>query len=361
MASQPGPMGQPEPPRPNGTISEEEHTMKSVVFDPAGERLAVHDEPRKAAPGELLLEVAFCGICGSDLHAAEPDYRDGTIMGHEFSGIIAGIGEGVEGWTIGDRVCVNPNGAWCGTCESCVAGEVNMCPNIRPIGLSRHGGLAAKTSVPAHIVHKLPDSVSLEAGAWVEPLAVALRTVHRSGAGVGDRAAVFGAGPIGLLVTMLLRAAGLVEVTVIETSPERRAKAMEIGATHTVDPLAVDCVQYFSDTAAAPRFAFECTGVAEVTETAVRILRPHGRLTVTGFARRPPTYRAQDLLFKEIEIRGSYIYVEEFAQAIDLLGRGTIDISPLISGVVDLDESEAAFAAMRSNPSAVKYLIRPTT
>jgi threonine dehydrogenase-like Zn-dependent dehydrogenase len=335
--------------------------MKSVVFAPAGERLAVQAEPYNTAPGELLLEVAFCGICGSDLHAAEPDYHEGTVMGHEFSGVVAGIGEGVEGWTIGDRVCVNPNGAWCGSCESCVSGEVNLCPNIRPIGLSRHGGLAAKTSVPAHIVHKLPESVSLEAGAWVEPLAVALRTVHRSGAGVGDRAAVFGAGPIGLLVTMLLRAAGLVEVTVIETSPERRAKAMEIGATHAVDPFAVDPVRYFSDTAAAPRFAFECTGVAEVTETAVRILRPHGRLTVTGFARRPPTYRAQDLLFKEIEIRGSYIYVEEFAQAIDLLGRGTIDISPLISGVVDLDDSGAAFTAMRSNPSAVKYLIRPTT
>jgi threonine dehydrogenase-like Zn-dependent dehydrogenase len=333
--------------------------MKSVTFDPAGERLDDVDEPLTAPPGELLLEIAFCGICGSDLHAAEPDYHPGTVMGHEFSAVVAGIGEGVEGWAIGDRVCVNPNGSWCGVCEQCVAGQVNLCAHIKPVGLARHGGLAAKTCVPAQIVHRLPDSVSLEAGAWVEPVAVALRTVHRSGAGVGDCAVVFGAGPIGLLVTMLLRAAGLSEVTVVETSRERREKAKEVGATHVVDPQDTDPVHYFSVTAPAPGFAFECTGVAEVTETAVRVLRPHGRLTVTGFSRRPPSYRTQDLLFKEIEIRGSFIYVEEFSQAIDLLARRTIDISPLISGIVDLPAAQTAFEAMRTSPSAVKYLIRP--
>lgn len=334
--------------------------MKAVLFEADGERTDAVDDPQ-AGPGELLLDVAFCGICGSDLHAGEPDFRPGTVMGHEFSGVVAAIGADVTGWAIGDRVCVNPNGAWCGTCAQCVAGEVNMCPAIwdNVVGLSRNGGLAAQTAVPARMVHRLPDSVSLEAGAWVEPVAVALRTVHRSGAGVGDHAVVFGAGPIGLLVTMLLKAAGLAEITVVEMSPERRAKATEVGATAVLDPAETDPVTYFGTAAPAPRYAFECTGVAQVTETAVRVLRPHGRLTVTGFARRPPQYQAADLLFKEIDIRGSFIYVEEFAQAIDLLARGVIDIAPLTSGIVDLIDAQTAFDAMRTSPAAVKYLIRP--
>lgn len=335
--------------------------MKAVLFQPEGERFDVVNEP-VAGPGELLLDVAFCGICGSDLHAGEPDFHRGTVMGHEFSATVSGLGDGVTGWHIGERVCVNPNGGWCGQCAHCVAGEVNMCPDIwrNAVGLARNGGLAAQTAVPARMVHRLPDTVSLESGAWVEPLAVALRTVHRSAAGIGDRAVVFGAGPIGLLVTTLLRAAGLAEITVVETSLERREKALGQGATAVIDPASVDPVEYFTTSAPAPRFAFECTGVPAITETAVRVLRARGRLTVVGFARRPPAYRADDLLFKEIDIRGSFIYVEEFAQAIDLLARGIVDTTPLISGVVELVDAQQAFSAMRNSPTAVKYLIRPS-
>lgn len=335
--------------------------MKAIVFEAGGERYTDVPEPELQA-GQLMLDVAFCGICGSDLHAGEPDFHPGTVMGHEFSAVVAAIGPGVDGWSVGERVCVNPNGGSCGHCTFCVAGEPTMCSAMwdNVIGLARNGGLASQVAVPAKMVHRLPDAVSLEAGAWVEPLAVALRTVRRSEAGIGDTAVVFGAGPIGLLVTMLLRAAGLSEVTVVETSPERRAKTAEVGATTVLNPAEEDPLEHFADPATAPAFAFECTGVAQVTETAVRVLRPHGRLTVTGFARNPPTYRAADLLFKEIDIRGSFIYVEEFAMAIDLMARGVLDVTPLISGVVDLSGAEEAFTSMRSYPSAVKYLIQPS-
>ncbi|MFJ4172092.1 alcohol dehydrogenase catalytic domain-containing protein [Paenarthrobacter sp. NPDC089714] len=335
--------------------------MKAIVFEADGEQFIDVAEP-ELQPGQLMLDVAFCGICGSDLHAGEPDFHPGTVMGHEFSGVVSGIGPGVKGWSVGDRVCVNPNGGWCGTCTFCTAGEVTMCASIwdNVVGLAQNGGLASRVAVPARMVHRLPDSVSLEMGAWVEPLAVALRTVRRSEASLGDTAVVFGAGPIGLLVTMLLRAAGLSQVTVVETSPERRAKALEVGATEVLDPIQTNPVDYFADPVTAPAFAFECTGVAQVTATAVGVLRPHGRLTVTGFARNPPTYQAADLLFKEIDIRGSFIYVEEFAMAIDLLARGVVDVAPLISGIVDLSGAAEAFTNMRSSPSAVKYLIRPS-
>lgn len=334
--------------------------MKAIVFEGGGELFTDVPEP-ELHENQLMLDVAFCGICGSDLHAGEPDFHPGTVMGHEFSAVVSEVGPGITGWSVGDRVCVNPNGGSCGSCVFCTAGEVTMCPAIweNVIGLARNGGLARRVAVPARMVHKLPDSVSLEMGAWVEPLAVALRTVRRSQASMGDKAVVFGAGPIGLLVTMLLREAGLAEVTVVETSAERRTKASEVGATYVVDPVAVDPVDHFSTPATAPAFAFDCTGAAQVTETAVRVLRPHGRLTVTGFARKPPFYQTADLLFKEIDIRGSFIYVEEFAMAIDLLARGVLDLTPLISGIVDLSGATDAFASMRSSPSAVKYLIQP--
>lgn len=333
--------------------------MKAIVFDGKGERLQEVSAP-EVGPGELLLDVAYCGICGTDLHANEPTFTSGIVMGHEFSGTIAAVGSGVEGWAVGERVCVNPNGAWCGTCPRCLAGATNLCETLRKtsVGLAWHGGLAPQVSLPTRVVHRLPDSVTLEQGAWVEPTAVALRAVHRSGARLGDRVVVFGAGPIGLLVLQLLRLAGVVEVTVVEPSAQRRARAEKFGAAQVVDPTETDVAEILHGDA-APEVAFECTGVAEVSRTAVAVLKARGRLLITGFSHRPPSFEAVDLLLKEIDISSTFLYVEEFKQAIELMAQGVIDVESLTSGIVDLNEGVTAFTAMRDSSSdAVKYLIR---
>jgi 2-desacetyl-2-hydroxyethyl bacteriochlorophyllide A dehydrogenase len=331
--------------------------MNAVVFNGPGEVL-VRDVPvPEPGPGEVLIKVSYCGICGSDLHAAEPDFRAGVTMGHEFAGEIVDVGPGVTAWAPGDRACVNPNGDWCGACAYCRAGDFNMCPGIwdTVVGLARNGGMAPYVAVREPTLHRLPDGVSSRQGAWVEPLAVALRTIRSSGIRLGDQAVVFGGGPIGLLVIQALRASGAGAITAVEPAPLRAGLAADCGADFVVHP--EDVLERFADPVRAPRFAFECAGVAGVTETALRILGPRGRLTVTGFARENPFYRASDLLFKELEIRGSFIYLDEFAMAIDALDRGAVDVEALTTDVRPVNEGPAAFAAMRRSDTAVKILL----
>jgi threonine dehydrogenase-like Zn-dependent dehydrogenase len=150
------------------------------------------------------------------------------------------------------------------------------------------------------------------------------------------------------------------EITAVEPNQARAVAAIAAGADRVLDPTASPVEEQFSDPLTAPGYAFECTGVAEVMRTAVKILRPHGRVTLTGFARKPPSFDAADLLFKEIEIRGSFIYDDEFPAAIDLLARGKIDVDPLTSGVFDVSQGPQAFDQMLTSTSTIKLLLTST-
>jgi threonine dehydrogenase-like Zn-dependent dehydrogenase len=312
------------------------------------------------ASDEVVLRVDYCGICGSDLHAQHQGFGVGIALGHEFAGEIVELGSQATGFAVGDRVCVNPNGDWCGRCGFCRAGQHNLCTELfrTAVGVARHGGMAPYAAVPTKVLHRLPDGVTTKQGAWVEPLATALRGVRKSGVGMGDPAIVFGGGPIGLLLITLLRAMGAGQITAFEPSPLRAAKAAEVGADVVIDPLTVDPTEVFPDLAAAPSHAFECSGVAAATEMALRVLRPRGTLTVTGVAAKPPFYQAPDLVFKELTIRGSFIYEGEFAMAIDLLNRGVVDIDALTSDVRSIAAGPDAFDEMRGASTLVKVLLR---
>lgn len=332
--------------------------MRAMIFTTAGERLAEVAEPEVGA-ADVLLQVEYCGICGSDLHAGEPDFHAGVVMGHEFVGTVLEVGAEVSGWAVGVRVVVNPNGNWCGRCGECRRGATNLCPEVwkGAVGLAANGGLAPRAAVPARTLRLLPDGLSFRDAAWTEPLAVALRTVRRSEFSVGQDAVVLGGGPIGLLVTALLSAAGASSITLVEPTAARRQIAERLGATATVDPTETDVVDHFASMPSAPAYAFECGGVSQLTRLGVKILRPGGRLTVTGFSRTPPVFDAADLLFKEIDIRGSFIYRGEFEEAISILASGRIDVGALTTDVVSIDDAERAFSAMRTSTSAIKYLI----
>ena len=206
-----------------------------VAFD------AVVSEP---GTGQVLLEVAYCGICGSDLHFREvPElFPPGTVPGHEFSARIAALGDGVSGWTAGDRVCVLPF-AQCGQCEVCVAGEEQVCPQAvsRGVGLGtgRPGGYAERVVIDERMLFTLPDSVDDWAGALVEPLAVAIRAVDLAGLGEQDLALVVGAGPIGLLTALVLRNRGVHRTVVCSRNAARARRAAALGF-EVVSPDEVD-------------------------------------------------------------------------------------------------------------------------
>lgn len=331
--------------------------MDALVFHPDGARIEERERPAPAAT-EVLLRVEYCGICGSDLHAGEPDFRDGTIMGHEFVGTVLEIGAEVSGFATGDHVVVNPNGAWCGECPECVLGAVNLCPRIweHAIGLARDGGLAPYAALQARMLRRISHEVPLMQAALVEPLAVALRSVRNSAIAVAQDAIVFGGGTIGLLVTTVLRAAGASHITVVEPSPFRRERAQLLGADRVFDPLAgEDLAEFLGER--RPQFAFECSGVAELVNQAITVLRPRGVLTITGFSRRPPSYDSAELLFKEIRVQGSFIYTTEFDEAIRLLESGRIDVSPLISEVYPVTRAKEALDALVNAPEALKILV----
>jgi threonine dehydrogenase-like Zn-dependent dehydrogenase len=333
--------------------------MRAVLLGDDGKEFLGDVPDPTPGPGEVVVRVDYCGICGSDLHAQAQGFAAGVALGHEFAGVIVEIGRDVTDFAIDDRVCINPNGDWCGACGFCRAGQVNLCTELfrTAVGVARHGGMAPYSAVPTKVLHRLPDGVSTKQGAWVEPLATALRGVRRSGIGMGEPVFVSGAGPIGLLVITLLRSMGVGEITVFEPSPARGAKATAVGADVVVDPLTVDPASVYENPAAAPLFGFECSGVAAAVESSLRVLRPRGVLTVTGVAPKPPWYQAPDLVFKELTIRGSFIYEQEFAMAIDLLDRGIVDVEPLISGVRPIEAGLAAFDDLRAAGDIVKVLL----
>ena len=218
--------------------------------------------------------------------------------------------------------------------------------------------MAPYVSLPAKTLHKLPKSVTALDGAWVEPLAVALRGVSRSGFKVGRSAVVVGSGPIGLLLLMVLRQSGAGEVTVVEPSPIRRAKARDLGADRTIDPTSEDPAVLFGGEIPRPDYVFECSAAPSGLDMAVEIVRPRGVITIVGVATGPVGLQSPNVIHKEATIRGSFIYVEEFALAIEMLARQRLDLSGLTSDVVPLESFEDAFERLRQG-TAVKILLQP--
>lgn len=331
--------------------------MQAVVFQNGVPVIAEVPEPT-AGTGEVLVAVEFCGICGSDLHASAPGYLDGTIMGHEFAGRISALGAGVTGWSIGDKVAVNPNGVWCETCPRCLAGESNLCLNLASysVGQAVPGGLARLVAVSARRLVKLPGDMTTKQGAWLEPLAVAVRAVNRATLRPTDIVLVLGAGPIGLLATAVLRARDAARIVVMEYSEARRHTASAMGAHRVIDPTQEDPDSVFREEG-APDVVIECTGAPGGFGAALRLIRPGGTVVVVGYSKKTPTFRTEDLLFKEIDVRGSFIYRNEWSEAVELLSRGSVDIEPLTSGVLPLEDALKAFDLMKTSSTALKYLL----
>ena len=336
--------------------------MRALVLNEEG-GYAVEERPMpEPDAGEALFKTHYSGICGTDLHAVQfGRYEDGVVIGHEFAGEVVSVGPGVEGWQSGDRAAVHPKGNVCGACPECRAGYANMCSatNIGgSAGIGSDGGMAAYVSLPAGKLRRLPDDVSTLEGAWVEPTAVALRGVTRSGFKVGRRAVVVGAGPIGLLTVMHLRLGGADEIIVLEPSDMRRAKAEEVGADITINPLTDDPTEIFGSDIQRPDYAFECSAAPSALETAVEILPHHGSLALLGVATFPVSFHSYTIIRKELTVTGSSSYAEEFDISIRLFERKALDVQPLTSEVVGLEGVLDAFGRLERG-EAIKILVQP--
>lgn len=308
-------------------------------------------------PGDVVVKVAVTGICGTDLafyrHGSAPS---GSVLGHEFSGRVVAMGDAVSGVSVGDRVVANP-----------------MKDNL---GLGRlDGSFAEFLRLPdvqtGRSLFRLPDGISDEAGALIEPFAVGLHAVNRATARPEDRAVIFGAGPIGLCVLAGLIARGLKQVLVIDPSALRRELALQMGASAVHDPRtgsspafvashfgALD-LRYAREPVAQADIAFDCAGVASVPGDALHSLASKGRLVIVADPHDVAMPHTRLIMLHELSVLGALAYEDEFPEAIALLESRRVDLSPLVSHRFTLDRLGDAFAAQMDADQAVKVLVTP--
>jgi threonine dehydrogenase-like Zn-dependent dehydrogenase len=332
-------------------------TMPAVVLTANGQ-IALQDRPRPTLrPDQVLVEVELCGICGSDLHAAQlPQvYRGGCILGHESTGRVAAIGDGVADWAVGQRVAVNPNGNVDGTCAYCRSGRQNFCRQATletALGLQADGALApVMAAFPGHL-RRIPDDLGTLEAAWVEPTATALRAVKLAGELAGRTVLVTGGGPIGQLACRLAHLSSPAQILLMEPAAQRAEFATD---SHAV-PIASDVAEDIARGLVVD-VVFECSGNAAATSTALKLLAPGGILVVVG-AGPDPGLDSATILLKEITVRGSYIYTDEFDRAIDLLATRQIAVADLTTVISPLADALTAFDALRAG-QIMKALIAP--
>lgn len=310
------------------------------------------------AEGEVVVKVARCGICGSDLHMTEDAAYGkgaGDVLGHEFAGEVVGLGRGTTGLAIGDLVSVIPLKS-CGHCASCRAGEVAWCEHFGLQG----GGYAQYALTSPNQCIRLPKSASLSDGAIIEPLAVALHGVVMAGMKPGDNVLILGAGPIGLAVAFWARRHGAGKVVVQDIASYQQDRALDMGATGFVVDL-VDPV------GAAERalggkadVVFECVGIPGMIAQAVSQVRNRGTILLLGLCTRPDTFNSFAMLSKEVRlITSAFFTLGEYQTALDALDAGACEPRLLVTGTIALDDTPARFEALRRRTNDCKVLIAP--
>ncbi|WP_462378787.1 Zn-dependent oxidoreductase [Pseudomonas sp. Marseille-QA0892] len=318
------------------------------------------EEPQ-AAPGEVLVRVAYAGICGSDMHiihGSNAFVQFPRITGHEFAGVVEALGEGVDGFSIGDRVCIDPV-INCGSCYPCRIGRPNVCTKLQVIGVHRNGGFEERVNVPASNAHRLPENVSLDAAALVEPYTIAANVLDRMQPVAGDRLLIFGAGLIGLTILQMAHALGIEDVTVTDVIDERLATAREFGATRTFNGRS-------EDVEAAMRAVTGGEGVPLIADAAcvpallpqmLRIASPAGRIGLLGFDVNPSDLVQLEVIKKELTLVGSRLNNRKFPEVIDLMASGRLDPLGLVSHRLPLAQMPDAIHMLDNHPEKARKVL----
>jgi (R,R)-butanediol dehydrogenase / meso-butanediol dehydrogenase / diacetyl reductase len=349
--------------------------MRALRFHGARDlRIEEVDEPSGPGEGEVVVRVASCGICGTDLHEyvagpivtpVEPHPLTGAqnpqILGHEFSGEVVATGAGVTSVREGDRVAIMPL-AYCGRCAYCRRGLQHLCATMGCVGLSHAwGGMAQLATVAEYQVVRLPDDVTYQQGALIEPTAVAAYGVERGGVVPGDRVLVTGAGPIGALAALCAHAAGASTVYVSEPNPARRARAEALGVATVLDPTAVDVPELLHEETdgLGVDVAIECSGNARGFAAAVASLRKRGTLAQTGLFVGEATVKPMLWSLNDLTIVGTWCYwVYEFDRVAAQIATGSLPVERVITSKVALDDSPDAFERLASGTAdEIKILV----
>jgi L-iditol 2-dehydrogenase len=340
--------------------------MKALVLE-AYNQFSYKEMPiPEFAPDEVLVQVKACGICGSDVHG-----MDGStgrrippiIMGHEASGVIAKVGKNVKNYKVGDRVTFDST-IYCGDCHFCRRGEINLCENRRVLGVScgdyrQHGALAELVAVPKHILYRLPDEVSFEQAAMVEPCAIAVHAIKRTPIHLNDTAVVVGAGMIGLLVIQTLRAAGCGKIIAVDIEPEKLELARKLGAdfafNSTTENVA-DPVKSLTHGRGAD-VAFEAVGITAAIQTALDCTRKGGSLTLIGNLSPKIDLALQSVVTREMTLYGCCASRGEYPACLELMARGVIDVKPLMSAIAPLAEGADWFKRLYQKEKGLMKVI----
>ena len=342
--------------------------MKAAVFKEVGKPLEVETvaDPQPDPRG-LVMKVGYCGICGTDLHATREGLTTaccGQILGHEYVGEIVEVGREAEGnWQVGERVCAMPFIA-CGHCLPCAAGRFFECQDKKVAGVDAPGGFAEYVATGARETMRLPDGLDLERAALIEPLAVGIHAVRVAGVKAGSRIMVMGAGPIGLTVALWARFFGAREVVVSELAESRAALAQKMGATSVVQPElsagAEGLLQQFSDAAGGPPdVSFESVGAPALLQQCLEMAPQRGKIVPVGVCEQPDAIMPFMGLIKELQIQFAIAYTrDDFDTCLAMLAEGRIDVSPMVTDIVSLEQLPGAFEDLRSPSHQCKVLAR---
>ena len=325
---------------------------------------AVTDLPTPhAGPGELVLRNQVCGVCGTDVHIyhGEPgsaDVNPPVVLGHEYSGEVVEVGEGVTGFAVGDHVTVDSN-IYCGHCAYCQNGKKQLCPSMEAIGVTRDGGFAQYSLIPASQAFKLEPTVPWEAAAMAEPLACCLHGIDLAGIQVGDKVCVVGGGAIGLLMVQLARLSGASQIVLSEPNEKRRQVGLQLGANAALDPTRPDAQEAFAQVLdGGANVVIECVGNVPAVKSAFQFAGKGATVLLFSVPKVDATFDLPlfDVYKKELTIKGSFVNPDTHARAVALINSGKVDFDPIITHRFTLDQLPEAIA-MQMSDASIKVVV----
>lgn len=325
---------------------------------------AVTDLPTPhAGPGELVLRNQVCGVCGTDVHIyhGEPgsaDVNPPVVLGHEYSGEVVEVGEGVTGFAVGDHVTVDPN-IYCGHCAYCQNGKKQLCPSMEAIGVTRDGGFAQYSRIPASQAFKLEPTVPWEAAAMAEPLACCLHGIDLAGIQVGDKVCVVGGGAIGLLMVQLAKLSGASQIVLSEPNEKRRQVGLQLGANAPIDPTRPDAQEAFAQVlGGGANVVIECVGNVPAVKSAFQFAGKGATVLLFSVPKVDATFDLPlfDVYKKELTIKGSFVNPDTHARAVALINSGKVDFDPIITHRFTLDQLPEAIA-MQMSDASIKVVV----